>query len=76
MGIWVTIRNWIFGFNYIDKESFDNKMDSLITDFSEAMTKVKDNIDVNKDGMVSVAETYDLIKATMRMVLKMVKSWF
>lgn len=51
-------------------------MDSLISDFSEAMTKVKDNIDVNKDGLVSVAETYDLIKAMMRMILKMVKSWF
>lgn len=76
MSIWTSIKNWIFGFNYIDKESFDKKMNSLISDFSEAMTKVKDSIDVNKDGMVSVAETYDLIKATMKMVLKMVKSWF
>lgn len=76
MSIWTTIKNWIFGFNYIDKESFDKKMDDLVIDFTNSITKIKENIDVDKDGMVSVAETYNLVKATFKMILKMIKSWF
>ena len=76
MSIWTTIKNWIFGFNYIDKESFDKKMDGLVIDFTNSITKIKENIDVDKDGMVSVAETYDLVKTTFKMILKMIKSWF
>lgn len=76
MSIWMSIKNWIFGFNYIDKESFDKKMDDLVIDFTKSIAKIKENIDADKDGMVSVAETYDLVKATFKMILKMIKSWF
>lgn len=76
MGIWETLRNWILGFDYIDKESFDSKIDNLTVEFSKAMDKVKENIDVDKNGMVSVGETYTLVKTTCKMILKMIKSWF
>lgn len=76
MGIWKNIRNWIFGFNYIDKEAFDKKMDELSASIAVEIGKIKDSIDSDKDGMVSVGETYGLIKVTFKLFLKMVKSWF
>lgn len=51
-------------------------MDDLVIDFTNSITKIKENIDVDKDGMVSVAETYGFVKTTFKMILKMIKSWF
>lgn len=76
MGFWNKLKDWIFGFNYIDKESFDSKMDGLKDSICTEIDKIKTGIDSNKDGLVSVRETYTLIKACFKMMLKMIKAWF
>lgn len=76
MSFWDKVKDWIFGFNYIDKPTFDKKMDELKDSIGSEIDKIKANIDSNADGMVSVRETYVLIKSCFKMMLKMIKAWF
>lgn len=76
MSFWIKLKDWLLGFEYIDKEAFDVKMDALKVDFGKMVDDVKTGIDADKDGMVSVGETYRLIKASFKMFLKMIKSWY
>lgn len=76
MSFWDKVKDWILGFNYIDKPTFDKKMDELKDSIGSEIDKIKANIDSNSDGMVSVRETYSLIKSCFKMMLKMIKAWF
>lgn len=76
MSFWDKVKDWILGFNYIDKPTFEKKMDELMDSIESEIDKIKAIIDSNTDGMVSVRETYALIKSCFKILLKTIKAWF
>lgn len=66
----------IFGAEYISTEDFKLKCDELKALISTDIDELSSSIDADKNGMISVRETVDIFKYTIKMYISIVKGWF